>query len=110
MSRVHQRSGYRCEALVEVNGVFTRCWGKPVETHHMLTRARGGAILDRAGEIYHLIDCCRVCHDTTHGSTNDLEIDGYVTTHQDGRPLYIGTDEYLTQKYGPRHLPGDPSG
>lgn len=102
MNPVHERSGYRCEALIEVNGVFARCWGKPVETHHMLTRARGGAILDAAGEIYHLIDLCPSCHRQADGGeayAGGLLIDGYMTT-VNGRPAYVGTDEYLRNRYG----------
>lgn len=31
---------------------------------------------------------------------NGLLIDGYAQTHPDGRPLYTGTDTYLSKKYG----------
>jgi hypothetical protein len=93
-----------CEAMVELyNHEWARCWRQPTESHHMLTRARGGRILDEVGETYHKIACCRVCHDGTHGG-GGLEIDGYVTTDNQGRPVYHGTDEYLTNKYGPGHV------
>ena len=46
-----------CEAMIQLyNGTWTRCWRKPTESHHMLTRARGGRILDEVGETYHLIN------------------------------------------------------
>jgi len=104
MEKARKRSEGRCEAMIRLNDddVWTRCWGGPVDIHHMLTKARGGRVLDDAGEDYHLIACCRVCHNGAHNS-NGLEIDGYVITGADGSPVYSGTDEYLTAKYGLRH-------
>jgi hypothetical protein len=92
-----------CEAMIPVRpGIYGRCWGRPVETHHMLTRARGGAILDRIKETYHLIDLCPKCHRNADGADaygGGLLIDGYVTM-KEGKPYYQGSDPYLRQKYG----------
>ena len=68
----------------------------------MLTKARGGRILDDAGETYHLIALCRQCHQASDGEVayaGELLIDGYVTT-KDGKPFYQGSDEYLSKRYG----------
>lgn len=103
---VRERSGNQCEAMLELkNGVWTRCWKSPVEIHHMLTKARGGRILDDAEETYHLIALCNECHRRSDGGeayNGELLIDGYVTTDKDGQPLYVGTDNYLRSKYGNR--------
>ena len=67
----------------------------------MLTRARGGLILDELGEQAHLITLCRVHHNFAHteaGYEAGLMIDGYVTTGADGRAVYQGSDARL------RHL------
>lgn len=72
--------------------------------HHALTRARGGAILDDAGEIYHLIALCRWHHILADGGDayiGSLLIDGYVLSGKHGHPEYTGTDKYLTKKYPP---------
>ena len=64
----------------------------------MLTRARGGLILDAAGETAHLIALCRKHHIVAHapgGHEAGLMIDGYVTTGEDGVPLYAGSDARL---------------
>lgn len=84
-----------------------------MENHHRLTRARGGLILDKAGETYHLIDLCHIHHKAAHspgGHETGLLLDGYVTTTERGDPLYLGSDPYLSSKYGPvevRDLRGD---
>jgi len=96
------RAGGRCEAEVEVNGVWTRCFDNDVEVHHKLTRARGGTILDKAGEDYHLVVLCRKHHRQSDGIdayVGGLLIDGYVVSIN-GRPKYYGQDEYLKEKYG----------
>ena len=93
-----------CEAMIEiVDDVWTRCGRRPTERHHRLTRARGGLLLDEAGETYHLMDLCHQHHMTAHDRgqafENGLLIDGYVTTGQEG-PEYSGSDPYLSAKYG----------
>lgn len=101
---LYVRSDYSCEAMVQVKpGIWARCWQKPVEIHHLLTRARGGHILDRVGEIHHLICLCYQHHSMSDGQEaydGDLLIDGYVKTGKNGRPVYQGTDIELTRKYG----------
>lgn len=91
-----------CEAMVRVyTGAWTRCWRKPTERHHLLTRARGGRILDEVGETYHLIDLCHIHHRLADGGdayAGDLLIDGYVS-RSNGRVVYQGSDEYLSDKY-----------
>lgn len=103
-----------CEAMVEVNGVWTRCGRRPTESHHLLTRARGGRILDAVGETYHLINLCPRCHRAADGAEayeRGLLINGYVTWSPDKtHPIYVGTNEYLSAKY-PRpswYLPEEP--
>lgn len=92
-----------CEAEVEVNGTWTRCFRKGVEVHHMLTRARGGDLLDRTGEDYHLAGLCPQHHRAAHsaGGREALLIDGSVVLDSaTGRIIYIGPDEYLAKLYG----------
>ena len=100
---VNGRSEQMCEAMISVRpGIYSRCWNSPTEIHHMLTRGRGGGILDDVGETYHLIALCRECHAGADGGSayaGGLLIDGYVTT-RDGKPYYQGSDPYLSQKYG----------
>ena len=87
--------------MVYVRGTWTRCGRRPVERHHMLTRSRGGLILDAQGETAHLIDLCRAHHIYAHGPQGHqagLMINGYVTTGADGRAVYEGSDVRL------RHL------
>lgn len=84
--------------------MYVCCGRDPADLHHKLTRARGGLILDAAGETYHHLYLCRehhgVAHDEGSAFGNGLLIRGAVTTGTDGRPLYIGPDEYLTEHYG----------
>lgn len=93
-----------CEAMLEVAGVWTRCWRTPVEIHHMLTKARGGEALDRAEETYHLIALCPTCHRASDGGSayeGGLLIEGSaIWDRTNNRPVYTGPDEYLTRKYG----------
>lgn len=94
--------------MVRAGRTWTRCGRSPVEKHHRLTRARGGSILDAVGETYHLIDLCPKHHRFSDGAQayeTGLLIDGYVTTGANGRPLYIGSDEYLSRVYGPLAVP-----
>lgn len=69
----------------------------------MLKRSRGGELLDQVGETYHLIAVCHQHHryiETSGESTGGL-IDGYVVTDSlTGQPVYTGSDEYLTSRYG----------
>jgi hypothetical protein len=94
-----------CEAMLEVApDVWTRCWRQPTETHHALTRARGGRILDEVGETYHLIHLCRNHHAWSDGGQAygaGLLIDGYVNREGDV-VVYQGSDRYLSEKYPPR--------
>lgn len=99
------RSDDMCEAMVRIKpGVYARCGVSPVEAHHLLTRARGGGALDRAGEIYHLIHLCRFCHAKADGEEayeGKLLIEGYATWNDAlHRPVYEGPDIYLSEKYG----------
>lgn len=100
----------RCEAEVlvgtdaAVQEVWTRCFRLGVEVHHMLTRARGGDLLDMAGEVYHLVGLCPRHHGAAHqpgGRAAGLLIDGYMTVdHSTGLLIYTGPDIYLSEKYG----------
>lgn len=102
-----------CEAMVLVyTGAWTRCWRKPTERHHLLTRGRGGRVLDEIGETYHISHLCHIHHRMADGGdayAGGLLIDGYVVTEGD-RVVYYGTDEYLTARYpradDPRDQPG----
>lgn len=102
---VKKRSHSQCEAVVvnEQQSVEYRCQEEATDVHHMLTRARGGMILDNAGETAHLLHLCRKHHNYAHGkdgAESGLMIDGYVTSGQDGSPVYTGTDPILLDKYG----------
>lgn len=69
----------------------------------MLKRSRGGHLLDAEDEIYHLIALCHHHHRyaETSGDDTGLLIDGYVITDAiTGRPVYTGSDPYLTERYG----------
>jgi hypothetical protein len=96
-----------CEAMIRLprTGRWTRCGRPYADLHHRITRARGGEILDAVGETYHLMLCCtlhhKIAHDQGYAFDNGLLIRGSVTTHPDGNPLYVGPDEYLTERYGP---------
>lgn len=102
----------RCEAMVSMEiprgryrqVMFVCCGRENADLHHKLTRARGGIILDIAHETYHHIYLCREHHNLAHDEDKayaaGLLIRGSVTTHLDGRPLYCGPDEYLTEHYG----------
>lgn len=104
---VVRRAGGRCEAELEVRGVWTRCFTAPVEVHHLLTRSRGGDVLDRMGEDYHLAALCHLHHRRAHapgGYAAGMMIEGYVILdHATTRAVYLGPDEYLSATY-PRTL------
>lgn len=99
----------RCEALVLMNSVSTNremyvpCGALEADLHHKLTRARGGLLLDRAGETYHHMYLCRTHHGVAHDEGSAFErgllIAGSVIMGIDGQPKYTGPDEYLTEKY-----------
>ena len=90
-----ERASYQCEAMVMTAFQrWTRCGKSPVEVHHALTRARGGTILDKAGESYHLICLCKEHHRGADGEDayeGELLIAGYMTTEK-GRPVYQARD------------------
>lgn len=102
--KVMARSDGFCEAMIKIDRVWTRCWTTPVEIHHLLTRARGGNALDMVDEDYHLIALCHVCHGLSDGEmaySGNLLIEGYATWNAAlQRPVYVGPDKYLTEKYG----------
>lgn len=101
-----------CEAMIVVQRenywgkktVYTPCGQGPAESHHRLTRARGGTILDKAGETYHLMYLCRKHHQMAEGGdalAGGLLLDGEVTTcTQCLKPKYVGSDQYLDRHYG----------
>jgi hypothetical protein len=101
---IQERSGGMCEALVSVNNTWSRCWQTPVEIHHMLTRARGGGALDKAGEIYHLVALCPGCHRLSDGAEayeGGLLLEGSaIWDSTNNKPIYTGPDDYLKRKYG----------
>jgi len=85
--------------------IYVPCGRVDAELHHKVTRARGGLILDQSGETYHHMYLCRHHHNVAHDAPafeNGLLIRGTVITGADGRPLYSGPDEYLTEHYGRR--------
>lgn len=102
-NRLYERSDGMCEGMVRgENGIYSRCWVKPVEAHHLLTRARGGGILDEVGDIAHLIHLCSYHHRMSDGESaylGGLLIDGYVSK-ENGRIVYKGSDPELNRKYG----------
>lgn len=103
---VHQRSGRQCEAMVLLpkKGIYTRCWAQPIEVHHLLTRARGGHLLDQVKEDYHLIALCHKHHKLADGKEayeGNLLIDGYCMSTPQGKVYYVGSDLYLSDKYPP---------
>jgi hypothetical protein len=102
--RIYRRSGGRCELYIEYSEtVRGRCSRAGREIHHMLTKARGGVILDNAGETMHLIHLCQEHHRYSDGQQAydcGLLIEGYVTTDKvTGRPRYSGPDHQLRTLY-----------
>ena len=110
METVRRRSGGQCEAMVEVtvddvlgdtHATWTRCGRSPVEVHHRLTRARGGHLLDKSGETYHLLALCPTHHRAADGQlayAGGLLLAGSVQ-HYRGVIYYEGPDPYLQDKY-----------
>lgn len=115
---VKQRSGDRCEAMIMmalhdakpgeiIHVVPTRCFRWGTEVHHMITRSRGGLILDDAGETMHLLALCPAHHREAHapgGYDKGLMIDGYIHT-ENGRVVYQGSHHRLRELYGSMDLP-----
>lgn len=88
--------------MVRLSRAWVRCGRRGVEDHHVLTRARGGGLLDEDGEIYHHLALCpshhRMVDDMGHES--GLIIQGYA--YRDGRDIvYQGPDAYLSERYPP---------
>lgn len=99
----------RCEAMVLIKtlrrpeGMYHACGKEPADLHHKITRARGGLILDQAGETYHQMYLCREHHNVAHDKPavdSGLLIRGQVFTDITGKPVYVGPDEYLSAHYG----------
>jgi hypothetical protein len=97
----------RCEAMVPFMSPsrgeqYMACGVEPADLHHKITRSRGGLILDDAGETYHHMYLCREHHRRAHdegkGYQNGLLLRGFVTT-VNGKPAYIGPDDYLAKAY-----------
>lgn len=87
--------------FIDVSQVWTRCGKRPIQIHHMLFRSRGGGHLDEAGETYHLVALCLRCHQLVHEDRESgMVIDGYIESLGEGKLSYVGTDEYLREKYG----------
>lgn len=103
--KIKRRSQGRCESEVFTTGVWLRCANRATEIHHLLTKARGGRHLDKVGETYHLMHLCRECHMASDGALayiGGMLIDGSVIWDRlRNRPVYQGTDPYLTRKYTP---------
>jgi hypothetical protein len=104
--KVIKRSRGMCEMMIDYGtGLGAhRCNNVASDIHHMLTKGRGGAALDRVHETYHLLHLCRSCHQASDGAEayeGGFLIEGsaiWDTLHQ--RPRYTGPDEYLTKEYG----------
>ena len=114
IKRARRRAEGQCEVLIQFGYQWNRCPGFADDVHHMLPRSRGGLILDKAHEEYHLVVLCRVHHQQIHENPHDAEvrsltIEGRVMTDKlTGRPRYIGPDRYLSRKYGDE--PEEPAG
>ena len=68
----------------------------------MLTRSRGGSLLDQVGETAHHLALCSGHHRLVddYGPESGMMIDG--SAYRDGTYLvYVGPDAFLTQRYGP---------
>lgn len=81
--------------------VWTRCGKSGVEVHHLLTRSRGGRVLDSIMETYHLLALCPNHHRMVDdmGFESGLLIQGSVTM-EGSEVVYTGPDEYLSDRYG----------
>src|SRR5262245_66654988 len=94
--------GMRCEAMVMVasesrpSGMFVPCGLEDADLHHKITRARGGLLLDAAGETYHHLYLCRPHHNVAHDEGQAVErglvIKAAVTARVHGQSLYPRPD------------------
>ncbi len=100
---VIERSGGCCEAMIELPRTWTRCGRRPVEDHHVLTRSRGGRLLDSVGETYHHLALCSKHHRMVDnmGVDSGLMLAGSVYL-DGGQIVYVGPNEYLSKTYPPR--------
>lgn len=98
--QVMERSEGRCEAMVKLPRAWVRCGIAPVEDHHVLTRGRGGGVLDEEGETYHHLALCTGHHRLVddYGFESGLLLQG--SAYRDGhRVVYVGPDPYLSERY-----------
>ena len=97
---VLERSTGRCEAMVQLARTWTRCGRLGIEDHHMLTRARGGDLLDTVDEVYHHVALCPKHHREAHseGFKTGLMLEGSAYL-LGGVIVYVGPDEYLSEHY-----------
>ena len=103
--KVMKRADGMCEAMIQLRRTWTRCGRRGAEDHHLLTRARGGAVLDAVGETYRHLALCPKHHRMVDdmGFESGLLIQGYA--YRDGEAVvYQGPDEYLSRTYPPRVL------
>lgn len=104
--KIIKRSRGMCEMMIDYGtGLGAhRCANMASDIHHMLTKARGGAALDRVLETYHLLHLCRACHQASDGAEayeGGFLIEGsaiWDSIFQ--RPVYTGSDPYLRRTYG----------
>lgn len=97
---VMDRSGGRCEAMIQVGRTWARCGRGPVHIHHMLRRSHGGEILDAAGETYHLVVLCHIHHGQVHAGETDPDHGLLIEGNVYPGPIYVGPDPYLLSVYG----------
>lgn len=101
--KIYARSKGRCEIYVEHGKFRGRCTRPAMEIHHMLTKARGGRVLDKMGETIHLIHLCWEHHRVADGYKAyeaGLLIEGSVVTDKlTGRAVYSGPDPDLRRLY-----------
>lgn len=107
--KTFKRDRWRCQAEWLGEGGPVGCVAVATDLHHMLSRSRGGTLLDMVRETYHLVALCHTCHMRVHQSGDParrasdhvmLTIDGSVLTDRmTGRPSYTGTDSTLRERY-----------
>ena len=103
--KIIKRSHGLCEMMIDYGtGLGAhRCSNIASDVHHMLTKARGGASLDRVQETYHLLHLCRPCHQASDGAEayqGGFLIEGSVIWDSiHAKPRYTGPDEYLSGAY-----------
>lgn len=86
--------------MIALPSTWARCGRLGIEDHHMLTRARGGDLLDTVGEIYHHIALCPEHHRYAHaeGFPTGLMLEGSAYL-EGGIITYVGPDDYLSARY-----------